>query len=89
MSYLKKIGNIVVGKGKKCCYLLTYICVPLYLTDLMDKQFTDHVITATVYSITCTRSLRGFLIQQITHLYKAYWIMQKKNNSKPVNKKKH
>lgn len=76
MSYFKKMGKM---------YFTFWLCgeVVLYVTELMDTFFSVTLFQQRSTALNGLLGSGGFQILQISHLYKAHWIMQKKNILNP------
>lgn len=85
-SYFKKWETFISSK-EGCALPASPICVALYLTDLMNKGSSHHVVSATVYGIKWAHSLNNLPDPTDNVFVRNLVDSAKRTLSQPVNKK--
>ncbi|XP_053406417.1 integrase/recombinase xerD homolog [Mercenaria mercenaria] len=86
ISYFKKWEKFISEKGGSSLPA-SPIHAALYITDLLEKCFSDHVISATVYSLKWAHGLKGLQDPTDNSFVKNLLENAKRNNCKPTSKK--
>ncbi|XP_060563636.1 integrase/recombinase xerD homolog [Ruditapes philippinarum] len=85
-SYFMKWKTFITSKGGSALPA-SPVCIALYLTDLMNKGCSNHVISSTVYGIKWAHSLNNLQDPTENHFVKNLVESAKRTLSRHVNKK--
>jgi hypothetical protein len=85
-SYFMKWKTFITSKGGSALPA-SPVCIALYLTDLMNRGCSNHVISSTLYGIKWVHSLNNLQDPTENHFVKNLVESAKRTLSRHVNKK--